>query len=508
MKNNLLGSSLFVLGTFATLAQTPLVQQLTGNGELQWNDVSSAFIHANSYTIEWAPRVGGTPPSWTSLTTVPATNSSYRVDVPMVYRVRADLQAHFPQLKLAVMSDLHYFAPSLLVHDGPAFQAYLAADPKLFAQSPAIIDEMIAEVKQAQPNIVLVTGDLTKDGELVNHEAMTNYLGQLEAGGVKVFVIPGNHDINNPDAVSYDGETKTPVPTISKTDFATLYQPFGYGEAVARDPNSLSYVAEPVAGLWILAIDSCHPERNANGVPFVGGYLDASRLNWITNQLAAARQQDKFVIGMMHHGLLEHFPAEKALFPDYVVEDNQRVAELFAGYGMELVFTGHYHAEDVVQDSFARGRILDVETGSAVTFPCPYRLMTLETNGDLVITSHPITTINFDLGGVPFPTYASNFITAGVTGIATYMLINPPYSLPLDNARLLAPAFAEGIVSGYQGDEPTRPISPQTQGVIGYLQSQADPMAQMFANLLLGLFSDTSPADNSLTINLVTGLAR
>jgi hypothetical protein len=252
MKATLLKTSLLLLATTSALAQPPLVQQLTGNGELQWNDVSSAFIYANSYTIEWAPRVGDAQPKWTPLTVVPATNSAYRVDVPMVYRVRADLQAHFPKLKLAVMSDLHYFAPSLLVHDGPAFRAYLAADPKLLVQSQAIVDEMVAEVKQAQPQIVLVPGDLTKDGERVNHLAVTNYLGQLEAGGAKVFVIPGNHDINNPDAFSYDGETKTPVPTITKDEFATLYQQFGYGEAVARDPNSLSYVAEPVPGLRIL----------------------------------------------------------------------------------------------------------------------------------------------------------------------------------------------------------------------------------------------------------------
>jgi hypothetical protein len=172
------------------------------------------------------------------------------------------------------------------------------------------------------------------------------------------------------------------------------------------------------------------------------------------------------------------------------------------------VFTGHYHSQDVVQAEFGGRRIYDVETGSALTFPCAYRLLNLASNGDLALTSHPITTINFDLGGVPFPTYASNFVTAGVTGIATYMLISPPYNLPLASAQFLAPAFAEGIVSGYQGDEPTRPLSPQTQGVIGYLQSQGDPLSLLFANLLLGFSTDPAPADNTLTLNLVTGLAR
>ena len=52
-------------------------------------------MQATSYTIEWAPRVGGTQTVWKPLTTIPATNSSYTQDVPMVYRLRADIQAHF-----------------------------------------------------------------------------------------------------------------------------------------------------------------------------------------------------------------------------------------------------------------------------------------------------------------------------------------------------------------------------------------------------------------------------
>ena len=503
MKQIIAGAGALALVASAALAQPLIIQQLTGNGELKWNDMSSAFVQATSYTIEWAPRVGGTQTVWTPLATIPATNSTYTQDVPMVYRLRADIQAHFPKLKLAVFSDTHYFAPSLLVNDGLAFQSYLAADRKMLVQSQAILDEMIAEVKQAQPQIVLVTGDLTKDGELICHQAMTNYLGQLKAGAAKVFVIPGNHDINNPHALSYDGANTTPVPTVSPAQFASLYAGFGYGDAISRDPNSLSYVAEPTPGLWILAMDACRYERNTNGAPFDGGYFDAARLNWITNQLAAARSQGKYVLGMMHQGLLEHFAGQKQLFPDYVIDDNQAVSRIFASYGLQVVLTGHFHAQDTVQASFNPGTILDIETGSAVTFPSPYRLMSLETNGDLAISSHPITTINFDLGGVPFPTFGSNFLYGGMIDLATYMLTSPPYNLPTANAQFLAPAMAEAFVSHYQGDEGTRPISPQTQGVIAYLTNQGDPMSLMMANVLTALFTDLPLADNNLTISLL-----
>ncbi len=487
----------------AVQAQPLLTQQLDGNGQLKWKDISSAFVQATSYTIEWAPRVGGTQTVWTPFSVIPATNTSYTVDVPMFYRLRADVKGHFPKLKLATFSDAHYFARSLLIKDGPAFQGYLAGDRKLLLQSEAILDQIITEVNQAQPQIVLVPGDLTKDGELICHQAMTNKLQQLKAAGAKVFVIPGNHDLNNPHAVSYDDATATPVPSVTPAQFATLYAGFGYGDALARDPNSLSYVAEPVPGLWILAMDATHSERNTNGTPFIGGYFDAPRLNWITNQLAAARSQGKYVLGLMHHGILEHYAGQKMVFSEYVLDDYQVVSQLFASYGMKVVFTGHYHAQDVVKASFNQGSLYDIETGSVVTYPCPYRLLTLETNGTLAITSHPITTINYDLGGIPFPTYASNYLHAGLIDLATYMLMSPPYNLPLPTAQFLAPAMAEAFQSHYQGDEGTRTISPQAQGTIAYLRSLGDPMSLMMANTLISLFTDPPPADNNLTINLI-----
>lgn len=504
----LLRTCFCILAATSCLAQTILTQQLTANGELKWNDIGSAFVQVNSYTLEWAPRLGPTPTVWSPFGVIPATNSSYSVDIPMFYRVRANVEGRFPRLKIAVLSDLHYSDPSLLVRDGTAFQTFLATDLKLFKQSPAIIDQMLADVAEARPDLVLVTGDLTKDGERICHQAMTNRLQQLKAAGARVFVIPGNHDINNPHAVSYDGALAVPVPSVSVAEFATLYAPFGYGDAVARDPNSLSYVAEPIPGLWILAMDACHPERNTNGTAFVGGYFDPLRLSWLTNQLAAARAQGKFVLGMMHQGLVEHFAGQKIFFSDFIVDNHQSLAQLFASFGMEVVFTGHFHAQDVVKANVCPGALYDVATGSAASFPCPYRLLSLDPNGMLAITSHFITNINYDLGGVPFPAYASNKVYAGWVDISAILLKNPPFALSQTNVQYVAPALAEALVSHYQGDEGTRPLSASTQGILAYLRGQADPASQIVVNLLTALFTDGPPPDNNLTIHLMTGGAQ
>ncbi|MGC8988537.1 MAG: metallophosphoesterase family protein [Verrucomicrobiia bacterium] len=200
----------------------------------------------------------------------------------------------------------------------------------LLRQSAAILDSAIAGITNARPDIVLIPGDLTKDGELVSHQAVAEVLRRLRDAGIKVFVCPGNHDIANPEAVAFDGADVSPVPSVTPGEFASFYAEFGYGNASFRDPNSLSYVAEPVPGLRILAMDVCRYDRNTNNTSFVGGYFDSARWNWITNQLDQARAQGKLVIGMMHHRVTEHYLGQKMLFPEYVVDDYEFVRETFA----------------------------------------------------------------------------------------------------------------------------------------------------------------------------------
>lgn len=417
------------------------------------------------------------------------------------YRV---VRVPLPGARIAVFSDPHYMDPGLLISDGVALQTYLAQDRKLLKESPAILDAAITGILAAQPDLVLVAGDLTKDGERASHEGFANALRRLRNAGAKVFVCPGNHDVANPHAVAFNGANVIPVPTVSPADFAAIYEDFGYGQALARDPNSLSYVAEPIPGLWILAMDSARYDRNTTS-PYTGGYFDPQRWNWITNQLALARAQGKFVLGMVHHGVTEHYPGQKALFPDYVLDDFQAVRETFAGYGMRAVFTGHYHSQDIARFDHPAGTLFDIQTGSLVTHPSPYRVLDLSAGGSLAIASHPVTAINYDTGGQPFPAYAYNYLTNGLLNLSAYLLMQPPYNLPQATAQFLAPAMTEAFSSHYMGDEGSRPISPQSQGIIAFLQGQGDAMSQLFANTLLGLFNDPTPADNNVTLHLMTG---
>src|SRR3954466_4473257 len=79
-----------------------------------------------------------------------------------------------PNLKIAIVSDIHYMDPSLFVNNGAsgtAFQNYLNQDPKLLQYSDPIWRQVMTELKVEKPDVLLVSGDITKDGEKVGHRA-------------------------------------------------------------------------------------------------------------------------------------------------------------------------------------------------------------------------------------------------------------------------------------------------------------------------------------------------
>jgi len=165
-------------------------------------------------------------------------------------------------LKVFVASDLHYFDHDLIINDGAALENYIMMDRKMIRESEAITNALIDTILSIHPDVVLIPGDLTKDGELSSHQKLAARFQDLEDIGIKVFVIPGNHDINNPHAYAYDGDNVIPVSGASPDDFSSVYANFGFNQAIAHDPNSLSYIVELAPGLQLFALDVCKYDAN------------------------------------------------------------------------------------------------------------------------------------------------------------------------------------------------------------------------------------------------------
>jgi len=397
-------------------------------------------------------------------------------------------------IKIAVVSDIHYMDPSLLPDDipnNPDFQNYLAKDPKLIELSNPVFRKVISELIVEKPDILLIPGDLTKDGELKNHIAVRNMLHKMDKFCSKIYIIPGNHDINNPEALSYKGKTATPVPAVSPRVFESLYREFGYGNSLYRDKNSLSYISQPFKKLWILAIDACKYENNVI-TNEVGGAIKPATMEWIKEKMSEARKKNITVLAMMHHGIMEHYIGQNSLDPGYVIDNPQESAIELMNAGIRLIFTGHYHANDITEFSDSGKTLTDIETGSLVTPPSPFRIMTLDENIINIDTRH-VTSINAVLpGGLDFLTYSDLFLTNHLDFYFKYILINN-FNVDEGSASFVAPLFRNAIMAHFAGDEE---IDMEEREIIDALPPS------FLVDALNSFWFDLPPEDNKIQIDL------
>ena len=298
------------------------------------------------------------------------------------------------EIKIAIISDLHVMAPQLLVNDGSALEAYLERDRKMLRESVEILDTLVGDIMklEPQPDLVLVTGDLTKDGERVSHELVATQLQRLVDAGIQVLVIPGNHDINNPDAKTFDGDTATSTDTITRREFAAIYRHAGYDGQSRRDTDTLSYCRDVNDKLTILAIDACMDRFNtfvsrgdAQDHCKTSGHLEPSSQQWLVEQARNATAQGRRVIAMMHHHLVPHFHMEDTLAAPYMVDDAGHLCRQLVEAGVHVIFTGHLHISDVSQTMRYGSEMVEIATAAAVGYPCQWRVATCNTNSGMMM---------------------------------------------------------------------------------------------------------------------------
>ena len=396
--------------------------------------------------------------------------------------------------KIVVLSDPHVMAPELLVNQGTAWTNYLAGQRKLVDYSKVLFDEMILRLKRdIRPGLVFITGDLSKDGETVSHEYVVSKLDELRAIGINTLVIPGNHDRgSNSNAVYYDGASTRAAEVASNASFATLYANYGYGVGSERDMNSLSYVCEPITGLVVIGIDSG-----------TAGTIPDATLTWICEKAQQANNAGKRVIAMMHHPLIPHFTGAETFLETISVTDYANVRNSLADAGIRVIFTGHFHTSDIAKDYNAdlSKAIYDVNTGSLISYPCDYRIITLSDDlTSMSITTSSITEIETGDG---FANTAKTRLTNSVKKVVAAK--GQPWSL-------IANVIANAFIYHAEGDENKNTIAQMiiTAGspfLTGESLTMAKSMLQDYSNYGDADRQDRTPdrtLDIELTINGAT----
>jgi len=266
---------------------------------------------------------------------------------------------------------------------------------------------------------------------------------------------------------------------------------------------------EPVPGLWLLAIDSCDYKDNlAMGEPQTNGRLTQERLDWIETMLAQAKTQKKAVLAMCHHNLMEHYDSQQKNFGEYLLDDYPQIGNMLARFGVPVIFSGHYHTQDVALTRYDDGSVLyDVETSSLVSYPVAYRLVAIGADQTMTLRTGQIATIpSFSAQGKDFPSYALEFTQGGVEKVARQVMtdLNLFGILQMNATEIgeIVPQIGRAFIAHYGGDEQF----PGGEKLKFRGLSIAGKMViYNRAGLVLGLWQDKEPVDRNLVINLVTG---
>lgn len=211
--------------------------------------------------------------------------------------------------------------------------------------SEEMADAFVNQMLRERPDAVLMTGDLTYNGAVESHEDLAAKLARLPDAGVPVLVLPGNHDVDCPQAARFEGDSFERVPSATAEQFARIWGRFGYEGALSRDDASLSYVAELGAGgrLRALMLD-CNAVEEPGAIP-------GATLAWAREQLEEAREAGARVIACSHQNVLQHaFVAY-----GYQMVGAEELLALYRDEGVVLNLGGHIHAQHYARPGEAGG---------------------------------------------------------------------------------------------------------------------------------------------------------
>lgn len=275
------------------------------------------------------------------------------------------------EVKIAIATDLHLLSDQLFDFDPETMDAYVSGDGRLVFYTSEIMDALSTQLSVEKPDVLIISGDLTHNGEKKSHEVLSKKLKALEEEGVRVLVVPGNHDIENFLARSLEESKWVTTDTIVAKDFERLYKDFGYADAFERDPNGLSYVSELSEDLWVLMMDS---NRYRIGMPTGSGEIREASLEWMESILKKAKDKGVEIFSVMHHNLLIHSPNN---YIGNTLNNYEEVVELYDQYDVRLNFSGHIHAQGIVHSDHVEP-IYDVVTSSISISPIQYGWLTYQ----------------------------------------------------------------------------------------------------------------------------------
>lgn len=189
--------------------------------------------------------------------------------------------------------------------------------------------------------------------------------------------------------------------TFAKAEESAKLQNRVYEVASGYEVPDVSYVAEPIEGLWLMAIDGnvYIPKKNASMERDSKNYGEASTgynnvlsnkkhlIKWVENISAEAKRKGKTLVAFSHFPMIDFNDDASAEIKELLGPNKwqlnrvpvEEVAQVFADAGLRIHFGGHMHINDTGIRKTAKGNTLvNIQAPSLAAYIPAYKLLTFK----------------------------------------------------------------------------------------------------------------------------------
>ena len=296
-----------------------------------------------------------------------------------------------------LVTDTHYFENELGA-EGKAFEKKMSTEQYFVRESSAIVKSTFARISEdKETEIVIIPGDLTKNGEKESHKSFIKELYKLKESGKKIFVITAGHDYGE-FSYAFKNDERIQVEGTDFNDLCDMYRDFGYGDAIAIDAPTHSYVAEITEGVRMLAI-CCDSFEQPKGA------MDERHMAWAKEQIDKAKEDNCSIFAICHYPIIPSVPVFD-LVGDAKIKEWRKVASFLADNGVELILTGHMHIQSINEFYSENGnRLIDVCTACLAGSPAKYRKISIDENSVMKIKTIDVEDFGWDTNGLSAQEY-------------------------------------------------------------------------------------------------------
>ncbi len=289
---------------------------------------------------------------------------------------------------IAQISDIHHLSPTLYNPNSDYFRRFsYNSEGRTVQFTTEILAALKTDLENRGVKTLLLSGDLSSLGNIETHRNLADILHNFEKSEISVFVTPGNHDINNPNANKFTQEGIIKGETISPKEFEEIYINFGFNEAIIKDDKSLSYLAVLNENYLLLALDTASYEENIkSGKSESRGVIRESEYQFIESSLKIAKEMGREVIVMTHHNFLEHYEVDFDL-SNFTINDSGRALNQLIEGGVKLSLSGHIHKNDIKEYTLNSNKFYGIANTSISLYPHSYRLISSSENSLKIFTT-------------------------------------------------------------------------------------------------------------------------